>query len=118
MQVESLKLGWCKLGPGEGAQAVANLLQFNTTIRTLDLRGNNLGNDGERRWWVGEMGSAAGLWRVLVATREGRPCTLSKPHHCHPFLAPQPILPPTPSPLLSSPPPPLKLQAPSWYLGH
>ncbi len=46
MQVESLKLGWCKLGPGEGAQAVANLLQFNTTIRTLDLRGNNGGQQG------------------------------------------------------------------------
>ncbi len=30
----------------QGAHHVADLLMFNSTIRTLDLRGNALGNDG------------------------------------------------------------------------
>ena len=46
--METLKLGWCKIGAGEGAKAVADLIMFNTTLRTLDLRGNGFGNDGER----------------------------------------------------------------------
>lgn len=44
-QLESLKLGWCKLGP-EGARAISDLLMFNSSLRSLDLRGNELGNDG------------------------------------------------------------------------
>jgi len=47
MGVEVLKLGWCKIGGGEGAKAVADLVMFNSTLRTLDVRGNSFGNDGE-----------------------------------------------------------------------
>lgn len=43
--VKDLKLGWCKLGV-QGSVAVSDLLRFNTTLDTLDLRGNNFGNDG------------------------------------------------------------------------
>lgn len=46
-QVETLKLGWCKIGGGEGAKAVADLVMFNTSLKVLDLRGNGFGNDGE-----------------------------------------------------------------------
>lgn len=38
-------MGWCKLGAG-GARAVSDLLLMNSTLTTLDLRGNALGNDG------------------------------------------------------------------------
>jgi Ran GTPase-activating protein (RanGAP) involved in mRNA processing and transport len=44
--VETLKLGWCHVGSGDGAKAVADLLMFNSTLVTLDLRGNGLGNAG------------------------------------------------------------------------
>ena len=46
LQLETLKLGWCKLGEGKGAQAIADLLLFNQTLAVLDLRGNGLGNPG------------------------------------------------------------------------
>ncbi len=46
MQIETLKLGWCKIGGEKGAQAVADLLLFNQTLVTLDVRGNGLGNAG------------------------------------------------------------------------
>lgn len=39
-------MGWCKLGPDDGAKAMANLLMFNGTLVALDLRGNGLGNAG------------------------------------------------------------------------
>ena len=42
----TLKMGWCKLGADEGAKAVADLLMFNTTLASLDLRGNGLGDAG------------------------------------------------------------------------
>lgn len=42
----TLKMGWCKLGADEGAQAVADLLMFNTTLASVDLRGNGLGDAG------------------------------------------------------------------------
>jgi Leucine Rich repeat len=45
-QVETLRLGWCKIGEKEGAKAVADLVMFNTTLAVLDLRGNGLGNNG------------------------------------------------------------------------
>ena len=35
-------MGWCNVGPDDGAKAVADLLMFNNTIATLDLRGNGL----------------------------------------------------------------------------
>lgn len=41
-----MKLGWCKIGGKEGAQAIADLLMFNQSLVTLDLRGNGLGNSG------------------------------------------------------------------------
>lgn len=47
LQLETLKLGWCKIGGGDGAKAVADLIMFNTTLRTLDVRGNGFGNDGK-----------------------------------------------------------------------
>ena len=45
-QVETLKMGWCNIGPDDGAKAVADLLMFNSTLVVLDLRGNGLGNAG------------------------------------------------------------------------
>ena len=45
-QVETLRLSWCKLGSGEGAKSVADLLLFNTTLSMVDLRGNNFGDPG------------------------------------------------------------------------
>ena len=46
LQVTTLKMGWCNVGPKDGAKAVADLLMFNSTIATLDLRGNGLGDEG------------------------------------------------------------------------
>ena len=46
LQVETLKMGWCNVGPDDGAKAVADLLMFNSTVKTLDLRGNGLGDAG------------------------------------------------------------------------
>lgn len=46
MQIEVLKMGWCKVGENEGAKAIADLILFNTSIATLDLRGNSLNNPG------------------------------------------------------------------------
>lgn len=46
LQIETLKVGWCKIGGAEGAKAVGDLLMFNTSLQLLDLRGNGLGNDG------------------------------------------------------------------------
>eukprot|EP00983_Pelagomonas_calceolata_P125543 1161220-Pelagomonas_calceolata.AAC.7 len=45
MQLDNLKLGWCKVGPA-GAQALTELLMYNQTLSALDLRGNAFGNDG------------------------------------------------------------------------
>lgn len=39
-------MGWCHVGPDNGAKAVADLLMFNSTLAVLDLRGNGLGNAG------------------------------------------------------------------------
>lgn len=41
-QVDTLKVGWCKIGDGDGAKALADLLMFNQTLSTVDLRGNIL----------------------------------------------------------------------------
>lgn len=46
LQVESLKMGWCKLGKVEGAAAVADLVMFNTTLHSLDVRGNGFEDNG------------------------------------------------------------------------
>lgn len=46
LQVETLRLGWCKLGSGDGAAAVADLLLFNASLVTVDLRGNGFGDSG------------------------------------------------------------------------
>ena len=45
-QVEKLGLGWCKVGAEEGARSLADLLMFNTALRQIDLRGNELGDAG------------------------------------------------------------------------
>ena len=45
-QIETLKLGWCKIGGNDGAKSIADLLMFNQSLVTLDLRGNGLGNSG------------------------------------------------------------------------
>ena len=47
MQIDVLKMGWCKIGENNGAKAIADLILFNTSLTTLDLRGNGLGNAGE-----------------------------------------------------------------------
>lgn len=47
LQVEVLKMGWCKVGEGDGAKAIADLILFNTSLTTLDLRGNSLNNPGK-----------------------------------------------------------------------
>lgn len=39
-------MGWCKVGAGDGAKAVADMLMYNGSMRRLDLRGNGFGNDG------------------------------------------------------------------------
>lgn len=41
-QVDTLKVGWCKIGEADGAKALADLLMFNQTLSTVDLRGNIL----------------------------------------------------------------------------
>ena len=46
LQVETLKMGWCKLGKTDGAAAAADLIMFNTSLHTLDLRGNGFENNG------------------------------------------------------------------------
>ena len=43
-------MGWCKVGEADGAKAIADLILFNTTISTLDLRGNSLNNPGVMLW--------------------------------------------------------------------
>ena len=48
MQIDVLKMGWCKIGEKDGAKAIADLILFNTSLTTLDLRGNGLGNAGEQ----------------------------------------------------------------------
>ena len=47
MQIDVLKAGWCKIGEKDGAKAIADLILFNTTLTTLDLRGNGLSNPGD-----------------------------------------------------------------------
>ena len=39
-------MGWCKLGKTDGAAAVADLIMFNMTLRSLDVRGNGFENNG------------------------------------------------------------------------
>lgn len=34
-KLEVLKLGWCKVGGGEGAKAMADLLMYNKTLRQV-----------------------------------------------------------------------------------
>ena len=46
LKISVLKLGWCKIGGGDGAKAIADLIMYNDSLSELDLRGNNLGNDG------------------------------------------------------------------------
>ena len=43
--VTELHLGWCKGGP-KGAASFADALRFNETLTHLDLRGNNLADEG------------------------------------------------------------------------
>ena len=52
-------MGWCKLGADEGAQAVADLLMFNTTLASVDLRGNGLGDAGAIFIWQWVLRSGA-----------------------------------------------------------
>jgi hypothetical protein len=46
LQLDALKLGWCKIAAGDGAVAISELLLFNSSLTSLDLRGNAFGNDG------------------------------------------------------------------------
>lgn len=41
-QVDTLKLGWCNIEDGDGAKALSDLLMYNQTLVTVDLRGNKL----------------------------------------------------------------------------
>jgi hypothetical protein len=34
-KLETLKLGWCKIGGGDGAAAIADLIMFNTSLVTV-----------------------------------------------------------------------------------
>lgn len=43
--MDSLKLGWCKLEE-QGAKAIADLIMYNTSLASIDLRGNNFGDYG------------------------------------------------------------------------
>ncbi len=46
VQIDVLRMGWCKIGGEKGAAAVAELLLFNDSLTTVDIRGNQLGNSG------------------------------------------------------------------------
>ena len=37
-QVETLKLGWCKIGADKGAKAIADLLMFNQSLVSFGIR--------------------------------------------------------------------------------
>jgi hypothetical protein len=76
-------MGWCKVGGGEGAKALADLVMFNTTLRTLDLRGNSLGDDGKRAAFL----ACLPLFLPLA------PCSPAPP-----FVSLPPPTPPTPTP--------------------
>lgn len=39
-------MGWCKLGGTDGAKHVSDLIMYNTSLVSLDVRGNNFGNSG------------------------------------------------------------------------
>lgn len=39
-------MGWCKLGKTDGASAVADLIMFNTTLHSIDVRGNGFEDNG------------------------------------------------------------------------
>ena len=39
-------MGWCKVGGEQGAASLAEMLLFNDSLTTLDIRGNQLGNSG------------------------------------------------------------------------
>ena len=70
----TLKMGWCKLGADEGAQAVADLLMFNTTLASVDLRGNGLGDAG-----APVIGPDLGLDHDLLRARRPLACSNSTP---------------------------------------
>lgn len=40
--MDTLKIGWCNIEDGDGAKALADLLMFNQTLATVDMRGNKL----------------------------------------------------------------------------
>lgn len=39
-------MGWCKLGKTDGPAAVADLIMFNNTLHSLDVRGNGFEDNG------------------------------------------------------------------------
>jgi hypothetical protein len=39
-KLEVLKLGWCKVGGGEGSKAMADLLMYNKTLRQVSKQCN------------------------------------------------------------------------------
>lgn len=61
MQIDVLKAGWCKIGEKDGAKAIADLILFNTTLTTLDLRGNGLSNPGHT-----QLSYISSTWTVLT----------------------------------------------------
>ena len=72
MQIDVLKAGWCKIGEKDGAKAIADLILFNTTLTTLDLRGNGLSNPGRTPCTSPDQGS---LRAAIV-------CAIAAPEHC------------------------------------
>lgn len=53
-KLEVLKLGWCKVGGGEGAKAMADLLMYNKTLRQVSGKQSSL-----EPHWLGWCGAAA-----------------------------------------------------------
>ena len=59
-------MGWCNVGADDGAKAVADLLMFNSTLVTLDLRGNGLGDAGKCSVYTVGQRSPMGLEPALI----------------------------------------------------
>ena len=60
-KLETLKLGWCKIGGGDGAAAIADLIMFNTSLVTVGGRVTGGGGAGAGRGRA-RGGKVGGSW--------------------------------------------------------
>lgn len=74
-------MGWCKIGEKDGAKAIADLILFNTSLTTLDLRGNGLGNSGETLLFVHTSASPRLICgEMALATLLKHSCSCTRRH--------------------------------------